>query len=100
MVSESVSHAKGTARWYDVHVERPDSLADYVDALQERGRYTFSRDEALAALGSTPIALKPAAERLKAKRRLGLRPVAVLTPSCRSNTGNQACFRLPHSSIS
>ncbi len=70
MVIEFLSHAKRTARWYDVHVERPDSLADYVDSLQERGRYTFSRDEALAALGSTPIALKRAAERLKAKRRL------------------------------
>lgn len=47
-----------------------ETLAEFVDALQERGRYTFSREEALAALGSTPIALKRAAERLKAKRRL------------------------------
>ncbi|MFN7925585.1 MAG: type IV toxin-antitoxin system AbiEi family antitoxin [Bryobacteraceae bacterium] len=46
------------------------TLREYVDELQERGRYTFSREEALAALGSTPIALKRAAERLKAKRRL------------------------------
>ncbi|MFN0101108.1 MAG: type IV toxin-antitoxin system AbiEi family antitoxin [Bryobacteraceae bacterium] len=46
------------------------TLAEFVDSLQERGQYTFTRDEALSALGSTPIALKRAAERLKAKRRL------------------------------
>ena len=54
-----------------MHVEeKAASLAAFVDSLQERGQYTFSRDEALSALGSTPIALKRAAERLKAKRRL------------------------------
>ncbi len=54
-----------------MHVERKaETLADFVDSLQERGQYTFSREEALSALGSSPIALKRAAERLKAKRRL------------------------------
>ena len=67
----SLSNAQRTYRWYDVHVERnAETLAEYVDALQERSQYTFSRAEALAALGSTPIALKRAAERLKAKKRL------------------------------
>lgn len=63
-------YAQRTSQWYDVHVNRSASLADYVDSLQEQGRYTFSREEALAALGSTPIGLKRAAERLTAKRRL------------------------------
>lgn len=70
-LSLSLSHAKSTYRWYDMHVNRKaPTLSDFVDSLQERGQYTFSRDEALSALGSTPIALKRAAERLKAKRRL------------------------------
>ncbi|MFN7934342.1 MAG: type IV toxin-antitoxin system AbiEi family antitoxin [Bryobacteraceae bacterium] len=51
-------------------MNRPSTLAHFVDSLQERGRYTFSREEALSALGVTPVALKRAAERLKAKRRL------------------------------
>ena len=54
-----------------MRVERKsETLADFVDSLQERGEYTCSREEALSALGSTPIALKRAAERLTAKRRL------------------------------
>jgi predicted transcriptional regulator of viral defense system len=54
-----------------MHVGRPTgTLSDFVDSLQERGQYTFSRDEALSALNSTPVALKRAAERLKVKRRL------------------------------
>lgn len=71
MLQQSASHAEKTSQWYDVHVEqKAATLAAFVESLQERGRYTFSRDEALSALGSTPIALKRAAERLKAKRRL------------------------------
>ena len=50
--------------------QRSATLAEFVDSLQERGRYTFSRTEALSALGMSPIALKRAAGRLKAKRRL------------------------------
>lgn len=48
----------------------PVTLSDFVDSLQERGQYTFSRNDALAAMGVSPVALKRAAERLKAKRRL------------------------------
>ena len=54
-----------------MHVEQhAPNLAAFVDSLQERGQYTFSRTDALAALGVTPVALKRAAERLKVKRRL------------------------------
>ena len=71
MLPHSASHVERTSQWHDMHVEqKAATLAAFVDSLQERGQYTFSRDEALSALGSTPIALKRAAERLKAKRRL------------------------------
>ena len=54
-----------------MHVgQHAPNLAAFVDSLQERGQYTFSRADALSALGVTPVALKRAAERLKAKRRL------------------------------
>jgi len=49
-----------------------NSLGLYVDSLQERGQYTFTREEALAALGISATALKRAAERLKLKRRLAM----------------------------
>lgn len=45
-------------------------LAEYVDTLQSRGRYTFVRDEALAALGVSTAALKQAAARLVDAGRL------------------------------
>jgi predicted transcriptional regulator of viral defense system len=48
------------------------SLPSFVDALQARGRYTFTRDEALGALGVSEAALKLAARRLGAKRRLAM----------------------------
>lgn len=49
----------------------PDrSLATYVDDLQAGGRYTFTRDEALAALDCTPEALRQAAGRLFRRKRL------------------------------
>ena len=36
----------------DVRVERKaETLADFVDSLQERGQYTFSISDALAAMG-------------------------------------------------
>ena len=46
------------------------SLAEFVDGLQASGRYTFTRDEALAAVGVSERALKQAASRLARKRRL------------------------------
>ena len=82
-------HAQRTSQWFDLHVERnPETLIDFVDSLQERGQYTFSCEEALAALGSTPVALKRAADRLKASGTWPLR-VWLFTPSCRWNTGNR-----------
>jgi hypothetical protein len=46
------------------------ALADFVDDLQAGGRLTFTRDEALVALGVTPGALKQAALRLSNRGRL------------------------------
>lgn len=45
-------------------------LRGYVDHLQESGRYTFVRDEALKALKMSPVALKLAARRLSRQGRL------------------------------
>lgn len=49
---------------------RRGALADFVDDLQAGGRLTFTRDEALLALGVTTPALKQAALRLARRRRL------------------------------
>lgn len=49
---------------------RRGALADFVDDLQAGGRLTFTRDEALGALGVTMPALKQAALRLAKRRRL------------------------------
>lgn len=43
---------------------RPRTLAEFVDSLQAKGRATFVRSEAMAALGASPDALKLAANRL------------------------------------
>jgi hypothetical protein len=51
-------------------VVRRGALADFVDDLQAGGRLTFTRDEALAALGVSMPALKQAALRLAKRRRL------------------------------
>lgn len=51
-------------------VVRRGALADFVDDLQAGGRLTFTRDEALVALGVTTAALKQAALRLAKRRRL------------------------------
>ena len=48
----------------------PDSLAKLVDDFQAGGRYTLTRDEAIAALGTTDVALTKAVQRLVAKNRL------------------------------
>lgn len=53
-------------------MKREQFLAEFVDSLQARGRYTFSRDEALAALSSSPAALKLAAGRLARAGRLAM----------------------------
>ncbi len=49
---------------------RANSLAEYVDSLQSLGRYVFSRDKAMQALGANGSAFKKAAARLVAKRRI------------------------------
>lgn len=49
---------------------RRGALADFVDDLQAGGRLTFTREEALAALGVSVPALKQAALRLAKRRRL------------------------------
>lgn len=46
------------------------ALADFADDLQAAGRLTFTRDEAMAALGVSMSALKQAALRLANRRRL------------------------------
>jgi hypothetical protein len=46
------------------------ALAEFVDDLQAEGRLTFTRDEALVALGVTSGALKQAALRLSKRGRL------------------------------
>lgn len=49
---------------------RPRRLDDLVDTLQSRGRYTFTRAEALTTLDTTAENLKKAVQRLTRKRRL------------------------------
>ena len=51
-------------------MKRERSLAEFVDGLQSRGRYTFSREQALAALAGSPAAFKLAAGRLARADRL------------------------------
>jgi len=52
------------------HVASHKTLAEMVDTLQARGRYTFAREEALAALNVSDVMLKRAAMRLAAKTRI------------------------------
>jgi len=49
---------------------RPLHLHRYIDRLQQSGRYTFVRDEALKELKMSPAALKLAARRLSVQGRL------------------------------
>ena len=46
------------------------SLRHYVDSLQQSGRYSFDREEALKALQISPVALKQSALRLSRRGRL------------------------------
>lgn len=52
------------------HAASHKTLAELVDALQARGRYTFDREEAVAALQVSDVTLKKAAMRLAAKTRI------------------------------
>lgn len=51
-------------------VVRRGALSDFVDDLQVQGRLTFTREEAMAALGVSADALKLAAWRLAKRGRL------------------------------
>jgi len=55
-------------------MKRKNVLAQYLDTLQTQGRYTFTRQEAFAALSSSPDAVRFALLRLLKKNRL-MRPV-------------------------
>lgn len=48
------------------------SLAELADALQAEGRYTFSRAEAIGALGVSGLMFKKAVMRLTARKRLAV----------------------------
>ena len=56
-------------RYIDAVVQR-GALAEFVDDLQAAGRLTFTREDAMTALGVTAGALKQAALRLAKRRRL------------------------------
>jgi predicted transcriptional regulator of viral defense system len=58
-----------------MQMNRKNRLADYIDELQTQGRYTFTRDEAFAALEVSEDAVRFAILRLLKKSRL-MRPVA------------------------
>jgi predicted transcriptional regulator of viral defense system len=64
-------------------------LSKWVDSLQSRGRYTFSREEAVSALKVSKIALKFALLRLVAKGRLIIprRGFYVIVPLEYASTG-------------
>ena len=57
-----------------MHVRQQDryrvTLAEYVDRLQQSGRYTFTRQDVIRDLPLSPVAIKRAAERLVAQGRL------------------------------
>jgi predicted transcriptional regulator of viral defense system len=52
--------------------QEPDSLAKLIDELQSGGRYTLTRDEAIAALDITDVALTKAVQRLVARSRVAV----------------------------
>ncbi len=54
----------------DGEMRKGNRLGAFVGQLQSQGRYTFSRDEAIHALGVSLIAFQAAARRLAGKRRL------------------------------
>ncbi len=58
------------ARGYVAGVVRRGALSDFVDDLQVQGRLTFTREEAMAALGVGADAMKLAAWRLAKRGRL------------------------------
>lgn len=51
-------------------IRQDRTLADYVDRLQSNGLYVFRREDAMAALASSEIAVQHAVRRLAAKGRI------------------------------
>lgn len=49
---------------------KPQDVSDFVNGLQSSGRYTFHKEQAIAALGVSEIAFQNAARRLAAKKRI------------------------------
>ncbi len=47
-------------------------ISSYIDSLAARGRYHFTTAEAVAALGSSPVAARAAIRRLREKARLAM----------------------------
>ena len=45
-------------------------ISSYIDSLAARGRYYFTTEEAIAALSSSPLAVRAAIRRLRAKARV------------------------------
>src|SRR5438552_10994057 len=67
--SGSVSGGMSSRSAPEIPTKRP-RLDELVDALQSQGRYTFTRTEALAALGASAEAFKKAVQLLTHRRRL------------------------------
>lgn len=51
-------------------IQAPRTLPEYIDRLQQSGRYTFRRQDAIRDLPLSPLAVKRAAERLLVQGRL------------------------------
>jgi predicted transcriptional regulator of viral defense system len=71
-VTEQTNRPGGDGARPPLTPRRTASLPAFVDALQARGRYTFTRAEALGVLGASEAALKLAARRLVGKHRLAM----------------------------
>lgn len=66
----ALSMKKSMAQKSPVQTPKRPSLEGYVNALQARSRYTFTREQALAESGLTAEAVKKASTRLQKRRRL------------------------------
>ncbi len=55
---------------YIPHAMTPSPLSDWIDSLQSNGRYSFTREEALAATGNTEIAVAASLRRLRKAGRI------------------------------
>ncbi len=60
-------------------------IGSYIDKLAARGRYHFTTVEAVAALNSSPVAVRAAIRRLREKARIAtpFRGFHVIVVNCR-----------------